>query len=69
VIAKIVHEANLHDGKFTRQESTSVDLAIKGLAVATQDDHEPPRVGAMDTCYAVSSSLRRRHPPGDCPLK
>ena len=40
LIAEIVHEADLHDGKFTRQESTGVDLAIKGLAAGTQDDHE-----------------------------
>jgi hypothetical protein len=40
VIAEIVHEADLHDGKFTRNESTGVDLAIKGLAEATQDDRD-----------------------------
>ena len=40
VIAEIVHEADLHDGKFTRNESTGIDLAIKGLAEATQDDHD-----------------------------
>jgi len=40
VIAEIVHEADLRDGKFTRNESTGVDLAIKGLAEATQDDHD-----------------------------
>jgi len=40
LIAEIVHEADLHDGKFTRQESTGVDLAIKGMAATTQDDHE-----------------------------
>lgn len=40
VIAEIVHEADLHDGKFTRPEAHGVDLAIRGLANATQDDHE-----------------------------
>lgn len=40
VMAEIVHEADLHDGKFTRNESTGVDLAIRGLAEATPDDHE-----------------------------
>ena len=39
-IAEIVHEADLHDGKFTRTEATGVDLAIKGLAAATEDDGE-----------------------------
>src|SRR2546425_3018168 len=40
VIAEIVHEADLHDGKFTRNESTGVDFAIRGLAASTQEDHE-----------------------------
>lgn len=40
VVAEIVHEADLHDGKFTRHESTGVDLAIRALAEATPDDHE-----------------------------
>ena len=39
-IAEIVHEADLHDGKFTRHESTGVDLAVRGLAEATPDDHD-----------------------------
>ena len=55
MIAKIVHEANLHDGKFTRQESTSVDLAIKGLAAATKDDHDLLERGMaiFDGLYSV----------------
>ena len=40
VIAEIVHEADLHDGKFTRTEATGVDLAIRGLAAGTEDDQE-----------------------------
>jgi hypothetical protein len=40
LIAEIVHEADLRDGKFTRDESTGVDLAIRGLAEATSDDHD-----------------------------
>lgn len=40
LIGEIVHEADLMDGKFTRQESAGMDLAIKGLAAATHDDHE-----------------------------
>jgi hypothetical protein len=55
LIAEIVHEADLHDGKFTRQESTGVDLAIKGLAAATQDDHELLERGMamFDGLYSV----------------
>ena len=39
-IAEIVHEADLHDGKFTRAEARGVDLAISGLAEVVPDDHE-----------------------------
>ncbi len=39
-IAEIVHEADLHDGKFTRNEATGVDLAINGLVEATPDDDD-----------------------------
>ncbi len=55
LLAEIVHEADLHDGKFTRQESTGVDLAIKGLAAATQDDHELLERGMaiFDGLYSV----------------
>ena len=40
LIAEIVHEADLHDGKFTRDEAAGLDLAIRALAEATGDDHE-----------------------------
>jgi hypothetical protein len=40
IVAEIVHEADLHDGKFSRTEATGVDLAIKGLAESTPDDDE-----------------------------
>jgi len=55
MIAEIVHEADLHDGKFTRDESTGIDLAIKALAEATQDDHELLERGMaiFDGLYAV----------------
>jgi len=39
-IAEIVHEADLRDGKFTRDEAPGVDLAINGLVAAVPDDHE-----------------------------
>ena len=40
VIAEIVHEADLHGGKFTRNESTGLDLAISGLVASIEDDRE-----------------------------
>jgi hypothetical protein len=54
-IAEIVHEADLHDGKFTRTESTGVDLAIHGLAASTADDHELLERGMaiFDGLYSV----------------
>ena len=39
-IAEIVHEADLHDGKFARGEAQGIDLAVSGLVAATPDDHE-----------------------------
>ena len=55
VIAEIVHEADLHDGKFTRDESSGVDLAISGLGASTPDDHELLERGMaiFDGLYAV----------------
>lgn len=55
LIAEIVHEADLHDGKFTRTESTGVDLAIRALAEATTDDQELLTKGLaiFDGLYAV----------------
>ena len=54
-IAEIVHEADLHDGKFTRNESTGVDLTIRALAEATADDHDLLAQGMaiFDGLYAV----------------
>jgi hypothetical protein len=59
LIAEIVHEADLHDGKFTRNESTGVDLAIRALAEATTDDDELLTKGMaiFDGLYTV---LRRK---------
>src|SRR3989441_1032488 len=55
VIAEVVHEADLHDGKFSRSEAMGVDLAIRGLAASTSDDHELLERGMaiFDGLYAV----------------
>jgi len=55
LIAEIVHEADLHDQKFSRNESLGVDLAIKGLAASTPDDHEllDRGMAMFDGLYAV----------------
>src|SRR5437667_5493811 len=59
LIAEIVHEADLHDGKFTRNESTGVDLTIRALAEATPDDHELLERG-MAIFDGLHSVLKRR---------
>ncbi len=40
VIAEIVHEADLDDGKFMRPEARGIELAVSGLVAAIADDHE-----------------------------
>ena len=37
-LAEIVHEADLRDGKFAREEARGIDLAIRGLLAADSDD-------------------------------
>jgi hypothetical protein len=61
VIAEIVHEADLHDGKFTRSEAAGFDLAVKGLADAMPDDHELLERGAVlfDGLYRVLKRTER----------
>lgn len=61
VIAEIVHEADLHDGKFTRSEATGFDLAIKGLAEGLPDDHELLARGSalFDGLYSVLKRTER----------
>jgi hypothetical protein len=39
-IAEIVHEADLRDGKFQREEARGFDLMLRGLLAAIKDDHE-----------------------------
>lgn len=55
IIAEIVHDADLRDGRFARSEAAGVDLAIKGLAESTPDDHELLERGTaiFDGLYTV----------------
>src|SRR5262249_51212984 len=61
LIAEIVHEADLHDGKFTRDESTGVDLALRALAESTGDDHDLLERGMaiFDGLYTVLKGKER----------
>lgn len=40
ILAEIVHEADLKDQKFARDEARGIDLALRGLLSAIKDDHE-----------------------------
>jgi hypothetical protein len=39
-LAEIVHEVDLRDQKFRREEARGVDLAIRGLLATLKDDHD-----------------------------
>jgi hypothetical protein len=39
-LAEIVHEADLRDGKFPRDEARGIDLAVRGLLAAHADDQQ-----------------------------
>lgn len=55
VLAEIVHEADLRDGKFERPETAGVDLAVRGLAATVKDDQELLGHGLalLDALYAA----------------
>ena len=39
-LAEIVHEADLRDGKYPREEARGIDVAIRALLAASPDDHQ-----------------------------
>jgi hypothetical protein len=61
-LAEIVHEADLRDGKYRRDEARGIDLAIRGLLAALKDDHEVLAQGMtlFDGLYAAMSERRGR---------
>jgi hypothetical protein len=40
VLAEIVHEADLRDDKYEREEARGIDAALRGILTALKDDHE-----------------------------
>jgi hypothetical protein len=56
-IAEIVHDADLKDAKFGREEAKGVDVVIKGLAAVISDDHALLEQGILvfDALYASFS--------------
>ena len=55
-----MHEADLKEGKFTRQESSGVDLAITALAASTPDDHELLERGVMAVFEGLYTVLKQK---------
>ncbi len=57
-LAEIVHEADLRDGKFPRDEARGIDLVIRGLLAAHSDDHDVLTHGLalFEGLYAGASS-------------
>jgi len=55
ILAEIVHEADLKDQKFAREEARGIDLALRGLLSAIKDDHEALAHGLIlfDGLYAT----------------
>jgi hypothetical protein len=54
-LAEIVHEVDLRDQKFRREEARGVDLVIRGLLATLKDDHEVLAYGMalFDGLYAA----------------
>ena len=60
ILAEIVHEADLRDGKFSREEARGLDLVLRGLLAAVKDDHEALAQGLtlFDGLYATIGERR-----------
>lgn len=60
VMAEIVHEADLRDGKFQREEARGLDLVLRGLLAAIKDDHEALAQGLtlFDGLYSTIGERR-----------
>ena len=54
-LAEIVHEADIKDQKFAREESRGIDLVLRALLSAVKDDHEALAQGMtlFDGLYAT----------------
>ncbi|HEY3064749.1 MAG TPA: chromate resistance protein ChrB domain-containing protein [Methylomirabilota bacterium] len=56
-LAEIVHEADLRDGKYPREEARGIDVAVRALLAASTDDHQVLAQGMtlFDGLYATTS--------------
>ena len=55
ILAEIVHEADIKDQKYAREEARGIDLALRALLSAIKDDHEALAHGMtlFDGLYAT----------------
>ena len=59
-LAEIVHEADLRDGKYPREEARGIDVAIRALLAASPDDHQVLQNGItlFEGLYATTTVRR-----------
>ena len=55
ILAEIVHEADIKDQKFAREEARGIDLALRALLSVIKDDHDALAHGVtlFDGLYAT----------------
>jgi hypothetical protein len=56
-LSEIVHEADLRDGKYPREEARGIDVAVRALLAASADDHQVLAQGMalFEGLYATTS--------------
>ena len=56
-LAEVVHEADLRDGKYSREEARGIDVAVRALLAASSDDHQVLAQGMalFEGLYATTS--------------
>jgi hypothetical protein len=56
-LAEVVHEADLRDGKYAREEARGIDVAMRALLAASPDDHQVLGQGMalFEGLYATTS--------------
>jgi hypothetical protein len=56
-LAELVHEADLRDGKYPREEARGIDVAVRALLAASTDDQEVLAQGLalFEGLYATTS--------------
>jgi len=61
IIAKIVHDIDMKDQKFSRPEAAGLDTVVRALAEALKDDHKILETGSsiLDALYVYFSNKKR----------